>query len=311
MINLSLVMTTYNGGKFLREQLDSIYSQILVPDEVIVVDDCSKDATVDILKEYSLKYGLKYFVNEKNLGVNGNFEKALSLAKGDYIFISDQDDVWFPEKIKTTYEKLLEIEKGGPACVSSMALDVDANLNVQVQNKKTKDAEYEMALYGNGSQGCSLAFNKKLKDIVLPLSEKFIYDHYIGVFSCFLGERYTIGKPLMYYRHHGNNVVSSSINKYHRGLSEAMAIYYLLKRKERFYLLQYLSENKRNFISEKKIPLFEKTFEFYNVNTHLQMIKNVFKNKYYSLRVKFFFVVFVFSLLFLKSRRVTAMEKPF
>ncbi len=304
-------MATYNGAKYIREQMDSILSQTLKPDEIIVVDDCSADETVSILHEYKTKCNIKIYLNSENCGVNRNFEKAISLAEGDYIFISDQDDVWFPEKIKTTYEKLLEIEKGGPACVSSMALDVDANLNVQVLDKKTKDAEYEMALYGNGSQGCSLAFNKKLKDIVLPLSDKFIYDHYIGVFSCFLGERYTIGKPLMYYRHHGNNVVSSSMNKYHRGLSEAMAIYYLLKRKERFYLLQYLSENKRDFIPEKKIPLFEKTFKFYNVSSHFQMIKNVFKNKYYSLRVKFFFVVFVFSLLFLKNRRVTTMEKPF
>ena len=308
---ISLAMATYNGAKYIREQMNSILSQTLKPDEIIVVDDCSADETVAILHEYKTRCNIKVYVNSENCGVNRNFEKAISLAEGDYIFISDQDDIWFPEKIKTTYEKLLEIEKGGPACVSSMALDVDANLNVQVQNKKTKDAEYEMALYGNGSQGCSLAFNKKLKDIVLPLSDKFIYDHYVGVFSCFLGERYTIGTPLMYYRHHGNNVVSSVANKYHRGLSEAMAIYYLLKRKERFYLLQYLSENKRDFIPENKIPLFEKTFEFYNVNSHFQMIKNVFKNKYYSLYVKFFFIVFVFSLVFLKNRRVTSMEKPF
>ena len=64
---ISLVMATFNGQRFLREQLDSIYSQTLVPNEVIVVDDCSKDATVDILKEYSLKYGLKYFVNERHM----------------------------------------------------------------------------------------------------------------------------------------------------------------------------------------------------------------------------------------------------
>ena len=242
---ISLVMATYNGAKYIREQMDSILSQTLKPDEIIVVDDCSADETVSILHEYKTRCNIKIYVNSENSGVNRNFEKAISLARGEYIFISDQDDIWFPEKIKMTYEKLLEIEKGGPACVSSMALDVDANLNVQVRNKKTKDSKYEMALYGNGSQGCSLAFNKKLKDIVLPLSDKFIYDHYIGVFSCFLGERYTIGKPLMYYRHHGNNVVSGKVHKYHRGLSEAMAIYYLLKRKERLYLLEYLRDVKK------------------------------------------------------------------
>ncbi|MBR3519386.1 MAG: glycosyltransferase [Paludibacteraceae bacterium] len=308
---ISLVMATYNGAKYIREQMDSILSQTLRPDEIIVVDDCSVDETISILHEYDSKCNIKIYENAENCGVNRNFEKAISLAEGDYIFISDQDDVWFPEKIRTTYDKLLEIEKDGPACVSSMAMDADANLNVIPISKVYMDAKYELALYSNGSQGCSLAFNKKLKDIVLPLCKEFIYDHYIGVFSCFLGERYTIGKPLMYYRHHGRNVVSSTVNKYHKGLSEAMAVYYLLKRKERLYLLQYLLERKRNFIPEGKLPLLEKTLEFYNVNTHLQMIRNVLGNKFYSFRVKFFFVVFVFSLVFLKNRRVVSMEKPF
>jgi glycosyltransferase involved in cell wall biosynthesis len=92
---ISLAMPTYNGERFLREQLDSIYNQTIVPDEVIVVDDCSTDGTISILEEYKKKYGLKYWVNEKNLGYNKNFEKAISLCTGDYIALSDQDDVWF------------------------------------------------------------------------------------------------------------------------------------------------------------------------------------------------------------------------
>ena len=75
---ISLAMPTYNGERFLREQLDSIYNQTIVPDEVIVVDDCSTDGTISILEEYKKKYGLKYWVNEKNLGYNKNFEKAIS-----------------------------------------------------------------------------------------------------------------------------------------------------------------------------------------------------------------------------------------
>lgn len=69
-MRISVAMPTYNGEEYLREQLDSIYNQTMIPDEVVVVDDCSKDGTVDILREYQNKYGLKFCVNEQNLGYN-------------------------------------------------------------------------------------------------------------------------------------------------------------------------------------------------------------------------------------------------
>lgn len=309
---ISLVMPTYNGSKYIREQLDSIYNQTIVPDEIIIVDDCSTDNTLSILSEFEGKGNLKIYVNEENKGVNANFERAISLAQGDYICISDQDDVWFPNKIETTLKKLKEIENGEPACVSSFCTDVDSELRVLYPYKKTrKDSAWEYPLYEDASQGSSLMFNKQLKEFILPLSKYFIYDHYIGVFSCFLGNRATIGAPLMYYRHHGNNVVAANVTHYHEGLSEAMALYYLLKRKERFYLLKYLKKFKMQMFDKSKIDLFNDVYSFYNVDNHFKMIKNVICCKFIACKVKLFFVIFVFSLIFLKNRRVISMEKPF
>lgn len=308
---ISLVMATFNGQRFLREQLDSIYSQTLVPNEVIVVDDCSKDATVDILKEYSLKYGLKYFVNETNLGVNGNFEKALSLAKGEYICISDQDDVWFKDKIERSFLKLKEIENDAPACVSSNVLSVDSNLmNVVKKAKLPKKNEINEVIYNNGSQGCTLMFNKKMKELILPLSKYFIYDHFIGIFAYFVGERFFIEEPLMFYRHHGANVVSAKMTRYHNGLSEAMSIYYLLKRKERYYLLKEIQRKKLDFINEEKRLELSDLISFYNVNNHCQMMWHVLKNSYYTWKVKSCFLFFLFVLIFNKARRVETMKDP-
>lgn len=89
---ISIAMTTYNGEKYLREQLDSILNQTFSDFELIICDDCSKDATVKILEEYSLKdKRVRYFVNEKNLGFKKNFEKAISLCSGEYVAFSDQD----------------------------------------------------------------------------------------------------------------------------------------------------------------------------------------------------------------------------
>ena len=78
--DISIALTTYNGAKYLREQLESIYNQTILPDEVIACDDCSSDETISILDEYKNKFGLKYYVNNVNLGYNKNFEKALSLC---------------------------------------------------------------------------------------------------------------------------------------------------------------------------------------------------------------------------------------
>ena len=88
-------MATYNGGKYLREQLDSILTQTITDWELVVCDDCSKDSTVEILTSYQEQDDrIKIFVNEKNLGFKKNFEKAIGLCSGDYIALADQDDIW-------------------------------------------------------------------------------------------------------------------------------------------------------------------------------------------------------------------------
>ena len=108
---ISIAMTTFNGERYLREQLDSLYFQTLLPDEIVVVDDCSVDNTKEILEEYHKKKGLIYYINESNVGVNKNFEKAISLCSGDYIALCDQDDVWFKNKIEQTRRMMQEMEQ--------------------------------------------------------------------------------------------------------------------------------------------------------------------------------------------------------
>lgn len=106
MINyplISIAIATYNGEKYLKEQLDSIYAQTYKNIEVVVTDDCSTDKTVEILDKYAKTHGLKYFVNEKNLGFVKNFEKAMTLCKGKFVALADQDDIWEKNKIQILY----------------------------------------------------------------------------------------------------------------------------------------------------------------------------------------------------------------
>ena len=98
---ISIAMATYNGARFVREQLDSFSAQTRLPDELVVTDDCSTDDTVRVVEEFArtAPFAVTVHRNPKNLGYAPNFEKALAMCTGDIVFLSDQDDVWFPEKI--------------------------------------------------------------------------------------------------------------------------------------------------------------------------------------------------------------------
>jgi len=99
----SIVICTYNGGQYIEQQVQSILAQTILPDEIIICDDHSSDNTkaiLDSLEIFQLCY-VRIIFNEENLGYTKNFEKAISQASGEIIFFSDQDDIWFPNKIST------------------------------------------------------------------------------------------------------------------------------------------------------------------------------------------------------------------
>ena len=104
---ISVAMCTYNGEKYIQEQLESIIYQSVPPDEIVICDDCSNDATLEIVKDILNSYdGIVQLVSNKhNLGYRKNFEKAISLCHGDIIFLSDQDDVWSSNKIEIIKSK--------------------------------------------------------------------------------------------------------------------------------------------------------------------------------------------------------------
>lgn len=214
MEKISVAIATYNGEKYLREQLESLYSQTRLPDEVVVSDDCSTDNTLSILSEYEKKYGLKILQSQVGLGVNKNFEKAISNCTGDYIAICDQDDIWFPQKIEILLNKIKEIENGKPAVVSSQVCDVDHNGKI-IQNQTLKRMDtwrcVDTILSPPGvTQGCTMMLNKRLKDLLggFPPFEVCLYDCYIGFLGASVGIKYNISAPLMYYRHHQTNVLA-------------------------------------------------------------------------------------------------------
>ena len=138
MKTVSVVMATYNGEKYIREQLDSIINQTYPIHEIIIQDDCSTDGTVAIIEEYVTRHAnIKLFVNEQNLGFNENFKTAVMRATGEYIAISDQDDVWFPEKIEFQVKTIGNHSLCGSYLVAGASLETASVWEYQCSFERT------------------------------------------------------------------------------------------------------------------------------------------------------------------------------
>lgn len=209
MDKVSIAIATYNGAKFLREQLDSLYSQTVQPYEIFVSDDCSNDGTVDILEEYHRTKGLKYVVNEQNLGFNKNFENALKNTTGDFIMICDQDDIWMPIKVEVMLKAIKKHDCTKPVLVSSTTKDYMEGEVIR-DNTRPRMSWLQM-LYGNNTQGCCTILNRVLLNKAMPIDvpKGSLYDGYLGMIAGMTGEWENIGTPLMYYRRHANNVIAN------------------------------------------------------------------------------------------------------
>lgn len=205
---ISLALATYNGAKFLEELLNSLLAQTLPPDEIVAVDDGSTDDTVKILERFQTKLPIRILQNEKNLGVNLNFQKAVLNCSGDIILICDQDDVWFPENIQTKISMLETLPQNRPALAASMATLVDENLKVISKISRAKNLTDWKALIHTVFQGTTMAFNRRLLDFCTAWPKDFDeipYDFYLYNVALFTGNVFGGAKSLMNYRAHANN----------------------------------------------------------------------------------------------------------
>lgn len=209
---ISVAMTTYNGSKYLREQIDSILNQTEKDFELVICDDCSSDDTLDIISDYAKNDSrITFYKNEKNLGYVKNFEKVISLCKGDYIALSDQDDIWVPEHISVLLENIKAV---GYSLVGANAILVDSDNNdlgcklISNTNLPSNKHDFEiMLLYRNVFQGAAILFDKEILTKVLPFPEKIKYhDWWLALIASECNGVYYVDIPVLRYRQHGNNV---------------------------------------------------------------------------------------------------------
>lgn len=209
---ISIALASYNGFKYIREQLDSILLQSYQNFELIICDDCSTGNTWQILEEYAKKDSrIKIYRNATNLGFKKNFEKAISLCTGDYIALCDQDDIWCNNHL----EVLLSNIKGNSASVGNASI-IDGEgrpLNYYLSSGDNYfysgdniDTLYSILCYRNPFSGAMSMYTRELIQKALPIPDTVKYhDVWFSVLACCLdGLHYTF-EPLSKHRIHGNN----------------------------------------------------------------------------------------------------------
>lgn len=205
---ISVCMATYNGEKYVKEQVVSILEQLSSEDELIVSDDNSTDKTIEIIKKLN-DPRIKIFSNELERGYTRNFENAINKSSGDVIFLADQDDVWCENKV----ELMLSLLNDATLVISDTRV-VDAELNTLKESHFAEHGVKTGFLHNflkTRYIGACMAFKRELLDKALPFPKNqklCAHDYWIAL----IGEAYykvaLVNEPLMLYRRHGNNALT-------------------------------------------------------------------------------------------------------
>lgn len=219
---LSVAICTYNGARYLAEQLESVAAQSRPPDELVVCDDGSTDETVAIVRAFERQapFPVRVFVNSRNLGSTRNFEEAIARCSGDIIVLADQDDVWRWDKL----ERLAGVLEESP-CVGAVFSDaevVDERLNplgyrlwesvrftpTEQARLKAGDA-FRVLVRHNVVTGATMAFRSAHRSLILPIPPAWTHDGWIALIVAAVADLAMIPEPLVAYRQHAANQIGA------------------------------------------------------------------------------------------------------
>jgi len=225
---ISIALCTYNGSRFLREQLASLAAQERQPDELVISDDLSSDETISIAGEFaeSAPFPVRILRNEKNVGSTKNFERAIAACSGDIIALCDQDDFWLPQKLKLTEAEFAKDPTVG--LVFSDAALTDENLRpigvrLWQETFRRRDQQMfeagralEVLLQYNVVTGAAMAFRSVLKPVVLPIPilTEFIHDGWISLAASMCSQIRFIREPLIKYRQHPGQQLGAGLSRW-------------------------------------------------------------------------------------------------
>lgn len=222
MPDISVAMCTYEGAHFVTGQLESIAEQTLLPAEIVVCDDGSTDGTVALVQQFAARapFPVRLHRNTDRLGVTANFSRAISLCAGSIIALSDQDDVWVPEKL----DRQVAVFMARPA-VSAVFSDAElvdgalrplgrsmfdaTHFSKRRQRRVRGGQALDILLSRPTVCGATLAFRSSWRDLVLPIPPTGMHDEWLAVLLSAVGEVVALPEPLVRYRQHTVNQVGA------------------------------------------------------------------------------------------------------
>lgn len=289
-MKISIVMATYNGEKYIHEQIQSIMKQSKLPDEIVVNDDCSKDNTIEIIRKYAKEYPLidwKINVNELNLGYVKNFFNAINRSSGDIIILSDQDDVWAENKISIIHSFFESHPDMISLHMDYSVIDKDGNMIREHEIKYNSHLEkYSVCQFTRRLNYCGMssAFRNTVKSYLneIEVDKLPTHDWTIHAIAVLKGGMYVSKDVVSYRRAHGDNVALNIEKKVRRmGIEQRLRVvkdyydYYVLfgkireivmRSSDEIYISRLIATQKRRieYLNEKKLIAW--LLEIRNIN---------------------------------------------
>lgn len=208
-------MCTYNGARYISEQLRSIAAQTRLPDELVICDDCSSDKTIEIINEFTAgaPFSIRLFENCDTLGSTKNFEKAFENCKYDVIVPCDQDDSWYPDKLNLTERAFIANSEAGVVfgdadivnedlTETGRRLWEDIDFSNGLQQKVDAGLAFDALLKYNFVTGATMAFRAKFLPLVIPVPDRWVHDAWIAILVSGVASVIRIDRPLIKYRQH-------------------------------------------------------------------------------------------------------------
>lgn len=221
-MKISVALGTYNGEAYIKEQLNSILTQSIKPDEIVICDDGSTDMTLKIAEEILGSCNVKFIIekNESNLGVTKNFEKILSLTTGDIIFFSDQDDIWKSNKVEVILKRFNNNSKCNLVFTNATLVDKNrkkfkaslwdtVNFSHSISNNEDM---LDILLNRCVVTGATMAIKRELYEQCRPFPKAWLHDGWLALNAALNDGVESIPMELIEYRQHDNNVVGVTSN---------------------------------------------------------------------------------------------------
>ena len=288
-MRISIAMTTYNGADYLLEQLESLRTQSLMADEVIIVDDCSTDNTVDLIDMYIQKYHLDHWVlikNSSNIGWRKNFRKALQETTGDVVFLCDQDDIWNKDKISLMVKEFHKSPSIELLASNYEILDFGRNDKIKIRDVELDNGAIVPFSLKNKSisvmrPGCTFAVKRELIVLLEKYDiDRFGHDNILWNLAMIRGTLYLYLKRLIHFRRHETSASApnQSLNRERRVVevdtSHQIAVFLLDVARRECLDIKIISQ------LEKMAMVLERRRDILKDGTLMQIV--YFQLKYYA-----------------------------